>query len=214
MEIILIRHALPLREENETKLADPSLSETGWEQANRLANWLEAEPITHIAVSPRTRAIQTAQPLAQKFNIKPEVIERFSEIDRQATLYIPIEEMRKEKHPHLKKLMNREWEDAGFMDPEMFRNEVVGAYEDLAATLDENSTLAIVAHGGTINAIVSHILGLKDVFFCDFYYTSITRLRDAYIQKSLRLATLNETSHLHTSPQTLDPITKQSLSKK
>lgn len=45
MELVLVRHGLPMRVENEVggPPADPSLSEVGREQARLVADWLAAE---------------------------------------------------------------------------------------------------------------------------------------------------------------------------
>ena len=45
MDIILVRHALPVRIELETGVADPELSAEGREQANKLAAYLSSESI-------------------------------------------------------------------------------------------------------------------------------------------------------------------------
>lgn len=44
---------------------DPPLSELGFQQADRLAECLAQQPIDHLFVSPYTRALQTAQPVAR-----------------------------------------------------------------------------------------------------------------------------------------------------
>ena len=50
MELLLIRHALPIRIENpEGEPADPPLSDAGLEQAVRLARWLEPEPPEYLS---------------------------------------------------------------------------------------------------------------------------------------------------------------------
>ena len=43
MELLLIRHALPIRREDVDGPADPELSEAGRDQALHLANWLADE---------------------------------------------------------------------------------------------------------------------------------------------------------------------------
>ncbi len=65
MELLLIRHGLPLRVENDDGTpADPSLSPAGQEQARRLMRWLERDKIERVYASPLRRAYQTAEPLA------------------------------------------------------------------------------------------------------------------------------------------------------
>ena len=65
MELLLIRHGLPLRiERDDGEPADPPLSEMGLRQAERLAVWLRDLEIDGIYASPLKRANETAQPLA------------------------------------------------------------------------------------------------------------------------------------------------------
>ncbi len=74
MELLLVRHALPVRVDNSAngEPADPGLSDLGWRQSSALADWLTgahpggapAERIDAVYASTRTRARQTAEPLA------------------------------------------------------------------------------------------------------------------------------------------------------
>ncbi|WP_395496075.1 histidine phosphatase family protein [Acetobacter sp. KSO5] len=54
-------------------LSDPPLSTRGRVHAQRLVQELAGEGITRILVSPFTRALETATPLARALNITPEV---------------------------------------------------------------------------------------------------------------------------------------------
>lgn len=54
-------------------LADPGLSAAGKTHADQLVYALGHLPITRILVSPFTRALQTATPLARALNITPEI---------------------------------------------------------------------------------------------------------------------------------------------
>jgi probable phosphoglycerate mutase len=65
MELILIRHGLPLRVENtDGSPADPELGNDGVEQAQKLARWMKDEKLDAIYCSPLMRARMTAKPLA------------------------------------------------------------------------------------------------------------------------------------------------------
>src|SRR5262249_23634637 len=57
MELLLIRHALPVRRELVEGPADPELSEAGLAQAERLADYLADETLHAIYVSPLRRAV-------------------------------------------------------------------------------------------------------------------------------------------------------------
>ena len=97
MELILIRHAEPHRVEADANgggPADPGLTTRGREQSARLAEWLAAEPITHVVSSPLRRARETAAPLATRLGLELEVDRELREYDTGSGSYIPIEELR------------------------------------------------------------------------------------------------------------------------
>ena len=60
MELILVRHALPERQQVATGTADPPLSTIGVEQAAKVARWLSGETIDTVYSSPMRRANETA----------------------------------------------------------------------------------------------------------------------------------------------------------
>ncbi len=55
--------------------ADPGLSDTGLEQARRVAEFLEVEGIDHIVSSTMRRAVETAVPLAESLGYEIEQLE-------------------------------------------------------------------------------------------------------------------------------------------
>jgi probable phosphoglycerate mutase len=65
MELVLVRHGLPIRREVAEGPADPELSAEGHDQSARLAKYLATESIDAIYSSPMKRAMQTAEPLAK-----------------------------------------------------------------------------------------------------------------------------------------------------
>jgi phosphohistidine phosphatase SixA len=72
MQLLLIRHALPLRTEV-GEGADPELTDAGWEQARRLPDALSRFPISRLISSPQRRALQTAEILADALPNRPPV---------------------------------------------------------------------------------------------------------------------------------------------
>ena len=204
MKLILIRHALPERMEDCDGPADPGLTEVGREQARRLSGWLRDERIDHVAASPKRRAVETAQPLADQRGLAVETVDGFSEIDSGSNTYIPYEQMRREGHAIYDHLRSGRWKEAGFADPERFRDEVATAFAAWEAA-HRDRTVAVVAHSGTINALVSHFLGVENVFFFGLAYTGMCRLR-RNVLGGMHVTSLNETAHLHTVRDTLDPL--------
>src|SRR5688572_18829417 len=106
MELLLIRHALPLRvdEGSVDGPADPALAELGHGQAAALAEWLAVEPIDAIWCSPMRRARETAEPLAQRLGLPITIDDDLAEFDREAASYIPIEELKAAGDPRWNEL--------------------------------------------------------------------------------------------------------------
>ncbi|HXH59703.1 histidine phosphatase family protein [Iamia sp.] len=93
MELLLIRHALPVRLETSGGPADPRLSATGRTQAEALArHW--AGRVDAVWTSPLRRARETATPLLDRLGLSATVDDDRAELDRGAAAYIPIEELR------------------------------------------------------------------------------------------------------------------------
>ena len=194
MELIFVRHGLPLRREAVDGPADPELSDEGHSQASRLADYLATESINAIYSSPMQRAMQTADPLSKKIGISISVVDDIAEFDRLSNEYIPIEELRAANDPRWHKLVAGEWDsDSDTFDE--FRTRVVSSIEALI-NCHASQRIVIVCHGGVINQYLSHVLGISTErgFFYP-HYTSIHRVIAS--QSGLRsLVTLNETAHL------------------
>src|ERR687898_735184 len=94
MEMLLVRHARPLRAESIDGPADPGLSPLGRRQADALAAWLAPEAIDAIYTSPLRRALETAAPLAIALGVDPVPEPALAEYDADAMAYIPIEELK------------------------------------------------------------------------------------------------------------------------
>src|ERR1700730_19285129 len=90
MQLLLVRHALPLRSEP-GQGADPDLSDEGRAQVARLPDALARFPISRVVSSPQRRAIQTAEPVAAARGLTVEIEDHFAEYDRDLPAYVPIE---------------------------------------------------------------------------------------------------------------------------
>ena len=94
MELLFIRHALPIRREVTEGAADPPLSDIGRQQAQLLTEYLASEHIDAIYASPLKRAVETAKPLSEHHG-KPSVLDAgLAEFDQHSSEYIPVEEMK------------------------------------------------------------------------------------------------------------------------
>jgi 2,3-bisphosphoglycerate-dependent phosphoglycerate mutase len=194
MELLLIRHALPERiERKDGSPADPPLSAAGRAQAERMARWLSAEEIGAIYASPMRRARETAEALARAIDGKVEIDAGLVEMDHLSDVYVPLEQLKAEDYPRWQELVQRGGLYAG-VDLNRFRRTVVESVERAIAA-NPGGRVAVVCHGGVINAWAGHILGIVDPFFLDAAYTSISRFLAASTgERSVR--SLNETAHL------------------
>lgn len=190
---MLIRHGLPVRRELETGAADPELSEAGLAQARHLADYLSSETIDAVYASPLRRAYQTAQPLAVVHSREIVVVDDVAEWDRNSTEYIPIEELKAANDPRWQALVRGEW-TVHEESPEQFRGRVVDRIESLIAD-HSGQRIAVVCHGGVINAYLAHVLGLGIQQFFYPNYTSIHRVAAARTGER-SIVTVNETAHL------------------
>jgi 2,3-bisphosphoglycerate-dependent phosphoglycerate mutase len=171
VDLLLVRHALPERVVRDDGLpADPALSELGHLQAALVAEWLADEPVTSLVTSPLRRARQTAEPIAARLGLEPVVVDDVAEMDAAASAYIPTEELTREEI----QATLAEWADESFLAP--FQARVVTAVREIVAA-NPGSTVAVVCHGGVINALVGWILGLERFMVFDVTYTSVTRIR-------------------------------------
>jgi probable phosphoglycerate mutase len=193
MELIIVRHALPLRVERETGAADPELSTEGHLQAEALGKYLAHESIDAIYSSPLARALQTATPLANHLNLAIREEDGVAEWDRNSSEYIPMEEMRAANHPKWQAMMRGEW--VSDEDQDGFYKRVLGAFDSIIEA-HRSECVVVVCHGGVINYYISHILGMPSTQFFYPHYTSIHRIK-AVSGGRRSLVALNETAHLH-----------------
>jgi len=195
VQLLLIRHALPVRLELVEGPADPELAEVGIGQAERLAAWLAVESIDALYTSPLARAVQTGAPVAQLTGLEPTVVDGLAEWDRDSSAYIPIEELQAANDPVWQLLASGNHDDLAELgiDPAAFRERVVSTIDGLAAA-HRGERIAVVCHGGVINTYIATVLGLDRMLFFSPDYTSISRIMIGAGVRSI--GTLNETPHL------------------
>ncbi|HEY0520100.1 MAG TPA: histidine phosphatase family protein [Ilumatobacteraceae bacterium] len=195
MELLLIRHALPVRRELTSGVADPELSDDGRAQAEHLAAYLSSEHLDAIYASPLQRARQTADAIARHHGLAVTLHDGIAEFDRLSSDYVPTEELKAENDPRYHAILAGEWDNDEESSVE-FRARVLSSIEQLIDA-HPGQRIAVVCHGGVINSYLSHVLGLVLARGGFFYpnYTSINRIAAA--RGGIRsIVTINETSHL------------------
>ena len=189
MQLILIRHGEP---DLSARSVDPPLSERGVRQAEETAARLSQEAIDALFSSPLLRARQTLDPLAQKLQLTPEVVEGLAEIDYWGGRYISVEELRRAG--------GAAWEDflrdpVGTLggDEKAFLETVTNAMRSL--TKREVKRVAVATHGFPINAMLSEILSMQGLTNFTPHHGSVTRLH-ADDAGQLRVLSINEMTHI------------------
>lgn len=173
MQVLLVRHALPLRSEH-GEGSDPDLSEEGRAQVERLPEALARFPIARVVSSPQRRAIQTAEPVGAARRLNVEVDDRFAEYDRDLPVYIPVEQIKAERPEEWARMARGHLPSA--VDEDAFRARVRAAVDDLVAAADPEDTVAVFSHGGVINVLLHEILGTARLLSFPIDYASVTRL--------------------------------------
>ncbi|MFW2332381.1 histidine phosphatase family protein [Ilumatobacter sp.] len=194
MELIMVRHALPERKELDDGVADPGLTADGHRQAELLAGYLGTERVDAVYTSPLARARETAAPLERELRMTATVVDDVAEFDRNASEYIPIEELKAAGDPRFYDLTSDAWTGNDPFDD--FDRRVTVAIDGL---IDAHAghTIVVVCHGGVINLVLARVLGIDQEGPGFFYpnYTSIHRV--AASRSGVRsIVTINETAHL------------------
>ncbi len=192
MQLLLVRHALPLRSEP-GEGSDPRLSAEGVAQTARLPDALARFPIQRVVSSPQVRAIETAQPVADALGVPVEVDERFAEYDRDLPHYIPVEQIAAENPAELQRLINGQLPSG--VDEAAFLARVSSAVDDLVSEADHDDTVAVFGHGGVINVLLHQILGTERLLSFHVDYASVTRLLSSRTGR-LAVAGVNATEHV------------------
>jgi probable phosphoglycerate mutase len=197
VELVLIRHGLPLRVENEPGTpADPPLSEEGHEQARRVADWLAPEGFDVVYSSPMRRAVETARPLADRLGLNVVVDDELAELDRGHHFYVPVEELKATGDPRYQQLLDGTL--YGDVDVETW-SQIAALAVQRVLEAHPGERIALFAHGGVINAYLSRLLKLDTMFFFGPGYTSISRVKVGDYSDRLMLHSLNEQAHLRTT---------------
>ncbi|SON59982.1 Phosphoserine phosphatase 1 [Mycobacterium simulans] len=192
MQLLLVRHALPLRSEH-GKGSDPDLSDDGLAQVARLPQALARFPISRVVSSPQRRAIQTAEPVAAARGLAVDIDDRFAEYDRDLPAYIPVEHIRHEFPEEWARMAQGHLPSA--VDEDAFRARVRAAVDDVVAAADPEDTVAAFSHGGGINVVLHEILGTPRLLSFPIDYASVTRLLFSRTGQAT-VATVNFSEHV------------------
>lgn len=177
MEINLIRHARPQRWEGPGP-ADPRLSELGVAQTERLVDHLTqpaAPQCAGVYASTMTRAVQTAQPLADRAKLPLRTDADLVEYDHGMSFYVPNEEYEGDFQEYWDDLQAG-WYGGRPLDTAALRDRVVRAVDRIVAAHGPDDLVAIICHGGVISSYLSWVLESRHILFFEPDYTSMSRV--------------------------------------
>ncbi len=198
-ELLLIRHGQSAAVvPGALDSADPALSEIGCVQAGALACRLHLRRIDAVYASSMKRAVQTAEPIAS---------------DRATTVV---------EDGDLREVDLGEWSHGGYRkraaanDPEFLRFAAAGRWDLIPGSEGDgpfrqrvmttlhrlacahvDRSLAVVCHGGVINAVLAEILGIERSTFTLIENTSVTIVRFDLATDRWLVVTLNDATHLY-----------------
>ncbi len=187
MELVLIRHGLPVRDETSS---DPPLSAEGHDQARRVAGRLRRLPIEAVYASTMKRAAQTAEPFATGAGHEVRLHGGVVEFDRDSGRYVPMEQLKREDYAAWQAFVAR----GADADIGAFQKTVVDALEEIIAS-HPGGTVAVFCHGGVINVWTAHVLGMAPRLFFEPGYASVHRYLCARSGQR-NLVALNDVAHL------------------
>lgn len=179
---------------------DPPLSERGRRQAKAVGTALADESIDAVFCSHLARAAQTAAEVAAPQGLEPVVYTELREVEtyRDVPDGVQLKDVLSPVMWHgVQARFDREvrWDVSPFSESSAeFRARVVGVVEGILA-MHEGQHIAIVCHGGVINAYLGHLLGLDVDMFFRPVHASVSRVLAGPDRRVIH--TLNELHHLH-----------------
>jgi broad specificity phosphatase PhoE len=200
-EVLLIRHAEQVFDPEGVvgDFVDPQLSERGCEQARLAGEALSVVHLDAIFCSPLKRAMETARAISQHHRQECRVIEDLSEVgifqdvppDKTAAEFFGDDLV---KATGQRMLNERSWDVFPLSESSHeFRKRAINAVESVIVGT-EGERIAIVCHGGVINAYIGHIIGSRYDMFFRPAHTSINVVATGEGRRVLR--SLNDVHHL------------------
>jgi 2,3-bisphosphoglycerate-dependent phosphoglycerate mutase len=177
MELVLVRHAQPEWARDGLSIDNPSLTDHGRLQAQRLAERLAHEHFDAVMVSPMVRAQETAAPVLEALGVEPCIEPWLEELRMPDWTGTPSAEVDELFKAAMARPIDQQWD--GMAGGESFRDFHERVTKGLEATLaplgvvptDDESPLweiddpaarvLVVAHAGTNATIIGHLLGIQ-----------------------------------------------------
>lgn len=200
MEVLLIRHG-ETQYNIEHRIyghAQIDLTARGRNQAIAVANRLKTAPINAIYSSDLVRAYQTAQSIAQHHALTVQADARFREVDVGAWEHLTEADVAAQyasEYAHFTMYPG----EANYMGGESFVDVQLRAWSALMSCIsnhNEDDTVCIVCHAGTISVIVCAVLQLNINHHPRLRIDNCAITRLIVSTDGMALATLNDNTHV------------------
>jgi probable phosphoglycerate mutase len=175
--------------------ADPHLDPVGVAEAESVADRLEHEPIRAIYRSPLRRTGETAEPLAQRLGLIPEVVSGLREVFLGEVDGRNLGVLAAAGHDAVRQALRKERWDLlpGAEAQDAFRIRVRSAIETIAAR-HPGEAVAAFTHGGVIGEVVAIATGASLHSFINADNASVTHL--VVTARRWIVRSFNDASHL------------------
>ncbi len=165
IKLILVRHGTTICNEGGalSGLTDSKLSGKGKLQAIKIAQYLKDENIDKIYTTPFSRTKETVKELAEIKNIQIEETNQLNEINFGDFEGLPFNAIKEKWPEEVEKMINKGFEYK-YPNGESLVDTFTRVRSEVKKIISENdnSTVLICSHGGTIRNIISYLL-------CDDY---------------------------------------------
>ncbi len=190
---LLIRHAAHIHLDRvfSGRMPEVPLSETGREQARRLATSLSPEPIGRVIASPLDRTRETAQAIADTHGLAVETDKSLREIDLGDWTGRTLDGFGDDPEWRAWNTQRGTARIPGGETMAEATGRIVGLLNRLAHE-PADATIAIVSHSDMIRGAVAHVLGLPldNLLRFDIHPASVTRV--VWGDWGAKLTSLNE----------------------
>jgi 2,3-bisphosphoglycerate-dependent phosphoglycerate mutase len=175
---------------------DPELHELGVRQVRGLAGRLSEMAIDGVYSSHLKRAVETASPLAAARHLDVQVIEDLEEVRLGEWANGEFRRRAATRDPEwLAWSRTGRWDGIPGCEGDAALRRRIRRSVDQAVAAHPGGTVAVVAHGGSINAYLADVLGVERSLFATIENTSITVVR--IVDGLAMVAAVNDCNHLY-----------------
>ncbi len=177
--------------------SDIPLNSTGIQQARRVAERLSKETLHAVYSSDLSRAVQTAQAIAQKHELSVQTLGGFREMDFGLWEGLTYEEIMEKWSEELTQMYSHPGKGRA-PEGESFQEVQDRALAALTECVERHpgQNIVIAAHGGPLRAILCKLMGkgLEEIWNIGQDSTAVSRVE--YEQGEYRVILINDTGHL------------------